>query len=162
MKHSLPGAIRRFLRALIKQVNHPLRRAGRRGPDSRPLPGAPEAPPASKRATDAEPAVEGSGIEPETPPVDLGSTEQTAEDAPQTGSTSGEAPDSSGNFKIRFDAVRGRIGNQGQDGELEAMLDQAITLLESLSQQPAIRDYSANQRRLDEIEQRLNQSGNVF
>lgn len=67
-----------------------------------------------------------------------------------------EPPEAGRDFKNRFDAVRGLIGNHAEDGEeLRELLEQAITLLESISQHPAIQDYSANQRKLEEIEQRL-------
>jgi len=73
-----------------------------------------------------------------------------------------ESPGAGRDLRNRFDAARGGVGNQAQSAEeSQALLDQAITLLESVSRHPAIRDYSANQRKLEEIEQRLNQSGNV-
>lgn len=74
----------------------------------------------------------------------------------QTGSAGGD-------YKGRIDTARSRIGNQEQGMEqLQELLEQAVSLLETLSTHPAIRDYDSNKRKLDEIEQRLNQSGNVF
>jgi hypothetical protein len=48
------------------------------------------------------------------------------------------------------------VQGQAQSAEeLQALLEQAITLLEWMSQHPALRDYGDHQRRLDEIEQRM-------
>jgi hypothetical protein len=45
--------------------------------------------------------------------------------------------------------------------ELQGLLDQAVTLLESVSQHPALQDAADMKRRLENVESRLNQSGNV-
>lgn len=58
-------------------------------------------------------------------------------------------------FERRFDAVQSRLQTASPDDPVPALLDRALTLLESISQHPALRDYSATQRKLEEIEQRL-------
>ena len=60
-----------------------------------------------------------------------------------------------GEYKNRFDAAQGRLKNNSSNEEAQALLEQAIALLESLSEHPAIQDYGENKRKLDEIEQRL-------
>jgi len=60
-------------------------------------------------------------------------------------------------FQSRLDAAQGRLQTQNQDDGLETLLDKAITLLETISLHPALRDYSANLRKIEEIEQRLMQ-----
>jgi hypothetical protein len=112
----------------------------------------PDEPPAKGGATEELPAGPGPVIPPgQAPP------EEQAENAVRS-----EWPGAGRDFKNRFDAAQGRINNHAQDAEeLPALLDQAITLLESVSQHPALRDYGANKRKLEEIEQRLNSSGNV-
>ena len=78
---------------------------------------------------------------------------------PEEKNENGVGPESPGvghDFQNRFEAAQGRIRNQPQGTEeLQALLDQAITLLEAFSRHSAIRDYEANKRQLDEIEQRL-------
>lgn len=59
------------------------------------------------------------------------------------------------NFQSRLDAVQVQLTTQNQDDPWQELLDQAIRLLESVSRHPALQDYSANKRKLDEIEQRL-------
>jgi hypothetical protein len=44
---------------------------------------------------------------------------------------------------------------------MESLLDQTVTLLESLAEQPALRGYEAMQRRLDTVEQLLGQTANT-
>jgi hypothetical protein len=67
-----------------------------------------------------------------------------------------EWPGGGGDLRNRFEAARAGAQNQAQSAEeLQALLEQAITLLEFASQHPALRDYSANQQKLEEIEQRL-------
>jgi len=67
-----------------------------------------------------------------------------------------EAGGGGGGYKDRFDAARRAAQEQGQNAEeMQALLEQAITLLERVSQHPALADYSAQRRRLEEIEQRL-------
>jgi hypothetical protein len=67
-----------------------------------------------------------------------------------------ELPSIARDFKNRFDAARDRLRNDAQNpDEMQELLDQAITLLDSISQHPAIRDYGASKRKLEEIEQRL-------
>jgi hypothetical protein len=91
------------------------------------------------------------------PPNQAPADEQTEKAGPPELSGAGR------DFKNRFDTAQGGVRSQAQSaGELEGLLDQALTLLESLSRHPALHDYAANQRKLEEIEQRLNQSGNVF
>ena len=115
------------------------------------------------------------GVEPDDQPAECGPTEQPPARPRQIvppgqappeeqgeNAVRPESPGAGGDLRNRFDAARGGVGNQAQSAEeTQALLDQAITLLESVSRHPAIRDYSANQRKLEEIEQRLNQSGNV-
>jgi hypothetical protein len=65
-------------------------------------------------------------------------------------------------FANRLDSVRGRLNNQASGaGELPALLDQAVTLLETLAAHPAMADYAVLKQRLDNVEQILNSSGNV-
>ena len=128
------------------------------------------------REINAEGAAAKAGVKPEDPPAEGGSTEQPpagprpiippGQAPPEEQAENGVLPESGGagrDLKNRFDAAQGGVRNQAQSAEeLQALLEQAVTLLESVSRHPAIRDYSANQRKLEEIEQRLNQSGNVF
>jgi len=59
-------------------------------------------------------------------------------------------------FSVRLDAAKSNLGRPPQAAEeWPALLDQAITLLEGISQHPALGEFSAQKRRLDEIEQRL-------
>jgi len=71
--------------------------------------------------------------------------------------------DHADDIRNRFDAVRNNIGGQRQevDESLE-LLEQAVTLLESLAAHPAVTNHGALKQRLDDIEQRLNSSGNVL
>ncbi len=105
---------------------------------------------------DDEPA-EGGPMEqpPAGPPLIVRPSQAPPEE--QTENTAGpEWPGAGRDLQNRFDAAQGRIGNPGQRAEeLQALLDQAIALLEAVSQHPALRDYSASKRQLDEIEQRL-------
>jgi hypothetical protein len=66
-------------------------------------------------------------------------------------------------FKNRIDSARGRVGRQPDGGldELPELLEQAVSLLESVAAQPALKDYSALKQRLDNVEQILGSSGNV-
>jgi hypothetical protein len=65
-------------------------------------------------------------------------------------------------FQNRIDAAKSQIRNQSQNvEELQGLLDQAVTLLESVSQHPALQDAADMKRRLENVESRLNQSGNV-
>jgi cell division septation protein DedD len=120
------------------------------------------------RGINAEQAAAKAGARPDDPPAEGGSTEQPpagprqvippGQAPPEEQAGNAVRPESSGagrDLKNRFDAAQSRIRDNAQSEELEALLDQAVTLLESLSQHPAIRDYSANQRKLEEIEQRL-------
>jgi len=121
------------------------------------------------RAPHAEKAAAKAGAELDDQPVKGGATEQPPAGPGQVippgqvppeeqteNAVRPELPGAGRDFQNRFDAAQGRIRNQAQSAdELQALLDQIITLLESLSQHPAIRDYSANQRKLEEIEQRL-------
>jgi hypothetical protein len=116
------------------------------------------------------------GVRPDDPPAGGGSTEQppagprpiipAGPAPPEEQAGDGVRPETPGtgrDLKNRVDSARGGVRSQAQGAEeLEALLDQAVTLLESVSRHPALRDHSANQRKLDEIEQRLGQSGNVF
>ena len=131
--------------------------------------------PPPDRVIQAEKAAAKGGARLEDPPEEGGATEQPPagprENVPpsqapaEEGSERAVRPEwrgAGGDLKNRFDSAQDRVRNQAQsDEELQALLDQAITLLESVSQHPALRDYSANQRKLEEIEQRLGQSGNV-
>ena len=118
--------------------------------------------------TDADPsreqktaAVESS---PDAQPVEEGQTDQLqpvpaprAEQDQQ--SFVPEQPRGEDGFKNRIDAARGRIDDRNQDaGEL---LEQAVTLLETLAQHPALEDYASIKQRLDTVEQMLNSSANV-
>ena len=128
------------------------------------------------REIHAEKAAAKAGVEPDDQPAEGGPTEQPPAGPRQIippgqapleeqaeNAVRPELPGAGRDLRNRFDAARGGVGNQAQSAEeSQALLDQAITLLESVSRHPAIRDYSANQRKLEEIEQRLNQSGNVF
>lgn len=59
-------------------------------------------------------------------------------------------------FENRIDAARNRIGTQDDhEDETQALLERAVGLLETVSAHPAIRDYAATKRKLEEIEQRL-------
>jgi len=121
------------------------------------------------RALTPEKAAAKAGVESDDQPARGGSTEQhparprpviplvqTQPEEQTEAAARPELPDAGRDFKNRFDAAQDRIGNHAQSGEeLEGLLDQAITLLESISQHPAIREYSANKRKLEEIEQRL-------
>jgi hypothetical protein len=109
------------------------------------------------------------GVKPDDPPAEGGSAEQPpagprqmippGQAPPEEQADHAVRPEPPGggrDLKNRFDAVQGGVRNQAQSAEeMQALLDQAITLLESVSQHPAFQDYSANQRRLEEIEQRL-------
>jgi hypothetical protein len=112
------------------------------------------------RTLNAETPATQAGIAPDEPPATGGAMDQEDPTRPQQQAVPPEElvelPGAGRDFKNRFDAAQGRIRNQSQDAdELQTLLDQAITLLESVSQHPAIRDYNANKRKLDEIEQRL-------
>ncbi|MGP8200210.1 MAG: hypothetical protein ACLQU4_11990 [Limisphaerales bacterium] len=100
-----------------------------------------------------EPSADGGALEPANGPG------QVTPAWPGEEPGNGVQPEWSGggrDFRTRFDAARAGVESQAQSAEeLQALLDQAITLLESVSQHPALRDYSANQRKLEEIEQRL-------
>jgi hypothetical protein len=73
-----------------------------------------------------------------------------------------EWPGGGSGLQNRFDAARGRLNNQTQDAtEQQALLEQAVTLLETLARQEALADYAALKQRLDNIEQILNSSDNV-
>jgi hypothetical protein len=67
------------------------------------------------------------------------------------------------NFRNRIDSARGRVGRQPDGGldELPELLEQAVSLLESVAAQPALKDYSTLKQRLDNVEQILGSSGNV-
>jgi hypothetical protein len=111
---------------------------------------------------DDQPAEDGSMEQPPAGPRQIIPPQAPAEEQAEN-AVRPELPGAGGDLKNRFDTARGGLGNQAQSAEeLQALLDQAITLLESVSQHPALRDYSANKRMLEEIEQRLNSSGNVF
>jgi hypothetical protein len=126
--------------------------------------------PLPDRVIHAEEAVANSRVKPDDPPTAGVAPEPSAGgpgqvippgQAPpeeQTGNAARpEWPGAGRDLTNRLDAVRRNIGNNAESaGDLQALLDQAITLLESLSQHPAIRDHGANKRKLEEIEQRLN------
>jgi hypothetical protein len=128
------------------------------------------------REINAEKAAAKAGVMPDDQPAEGGSTEQPpagprpiippGQAPPEEQAEKAVRPEWPGagrGLKNRFDAARGGVRNQAQSAEeLQALLDQAVTLLESVSQHPAIRDWSAQKRKLEDIEQRLNQSGNVF
>jgi hypothetical protein len=149
-----------------KELEQP---TARQSPASREMAAAPSPQPAppesdavegsslpSGRTSFVDKAVAPVGAGPEMAPVPP--PEEQAENVARP-----EWPGAGIDFRNRFDSAQGRIGNHGQNTEeLEALLDQAVTLLESVSQHPAIRDYGANKRKLEEIEQRLNCSGNVL
>jgi len=90
------------------------------------------------------------GAGPSTPPSGV-----VPEEKAETASLP-EPPRRRNDLINRFDSALGRIRNPEQSGEeAEALLNQVVALLEAVSRHPALRDYSANQRKLDEIEQRL-------
>jgi hypothetical protein len=89
--------------------------------------------------------------DPQAPP------KQLAENAVRPGRPGGQR-----HFKKRIDSALGRARDRTQsDGELEALLDQAVTHLETLASHPAVANYSSIKQRLDNVEQILNSSGNV-
>jgi hypothetical protein len=131
--------------------------------------------PPPDRVIHAEKAAAKAGVKPDDQPAEGGSTEQppagprqiipSGRAAPEEQAENAARPELPGagrDFQNRFDAARGRIGNHAQSaGELQALLDQAIRLLESVSQHPALRDAADMKRRLDTMEQRLDQTANT-
>jgi hypothetical protein len=104
--------------------------------------------------TDGVPAGTESSVQPGDPP---GETSQPDDIESPAGSQLTQTP---GNFGSRIFAAQDRLKNQADSRQQwEALLDQAVTLLESISQHPAVRDYNATKRKLDEIEQRLESGG---
>ncbi len=102
-----------------------------------------ESPPVPSRTPDGEMAAEQDESPPESIPT--------------------EQPGNVGrDFRNRFDSARSRIRNDAQNTEeLPELLDQAVTLLETLANHPATTDYSAIKQRLDNVEQILHSSANV-
>jgi len=94
----------------------------------------------------------------EQPPVQAPLPVAEVDSGPSAQPDGVAAPINTGAYKIRIDAAQSQIQGQAQGGtELEELLERAITLLETVTQHPALRDFSDYQRRLDEIEQRLSQ-----
>jgi hypothetical protein len=185
MKKQPPTSLLRSLTELVQQTRELCRRTTRQIPASREMAGAPSpqhARPAGDAAGEAgtpgsltppSPQGEGkaaakAGVRPDDQPAEGGSTEQPpagpqeiiprgqAPPEEQAENAAGPEPPGAGrDLRNRFDAARSRIRNNAQGEELQALLDQAVALLESLSLHPAIRDHAANKRKLEEIEQRL-------
>jgi hypothetical protein len=77
-------------------------------------------------------------------------------------STFSEGKGGGRDIRNRIDNAQSRFGNQTRHAEdMESLLDQTVTLLESLAEQPALRGYEAMQRRLDTVEQLLGQTANT-
>lgn len=61
-----------------------------------------------------------------------------------------------GRYQTRLETARTRLRDQAEpEKEWAALVEQAIALLDSISQHPALTNYAANKRKLDEVEQRL-------
>jgi hypothetical protein len=179
-----PPSLLHFLMELVKQTKELCERATRQIPASREMAAAPSPPKKDASGDDGQEkenvlprdreinagkAAAKAGVKPDDQGAEGGSTEQPparprqilppSQAPPEEEAENAVRPESRGagrELKNRFDAAQGGVRNQAQSTEeLEALLDQAVTLLESVSRHPAIRDYSANQRKLEEIEQRL-------
>jgi hypothetical protein len=102
---------------------------------------APAAPPPAPT-----PVEEDAAIPPEITPAPV--PEQPAAPAPEV-------------FQSRLDAIQVQASSQDQTDQWQELLNQAITLLESISRHPALQDYAANKHKLDDLQQLIEQSASV-
>jgi hypothetical protein len=169
MKKQPPTSLFRFLTELVKHPKELCQRATRQISASHEMAGAASRQHARPKddstppdgVINAEEAVAKAGVKlddlPPVIPPSQAPPEEQAENA-----VGPAMPGAGSELKNRFDAARSGVQNHAQSAEeLQALLDQAITLLESVSRHPAIRDAADMQRRLEQIESRLALSANV-